>query len=234
MNLYRSEYHIYVFMDPSENGGTYKSYKFINKPIYIQIGYESDSKNTIIKTALEIRKEYNITAHYYKYFDYITFKEAQIVISRLVDTIGIKELGTGPLLNGHLNEVIFTDDNGNTYSKFGIPIKKKFGWPKGRKQSEEHIKKRSESLKGFVFSKERNEKIRQHMLNRKTPSWIYNNEHRALSWIVISPNGRYQHVHNLTQFCRENGLSQPSMSKIASGIRKTYKGWKCKKVSWFR
>lgn len=47
-------------------------------------------------------------------------------------------------------------------------------------------------------------------------------------WLVISPNGAQQRLHNLTQFCRDNNLNQGAMAALGRGTS-TYphKGWCC-------
>lgn len=42
----------------------------------------------------------------------------------------------------------------------------------------------------------------------------------------IDPNGITYNTNNLTQFCREHGLDQASMSSVHSGAYRQYKGWK--------
>lgn len=49
-------------------------------------------------------------------------------------------------------------------------------------------------------------------------------------YIVISPEGYSFEVCGLKQFCRANGLSSGSMSEVASGKRRQYKGWKCRRI----
>lgn len=41
----------------------------------------------------------------------------------------------------------------------------------------------------------------------------------------ISPDGKEINVYNLNQFCKDNGLIQSSMSRVASGKHKQHKGW---------
>lgn len=42
----------------------------------------------------------------------------------------------------------------------------------------------------------------------------------------ISPSGNIVKVLNLSEFARENGLSQPHLSSVCSGKRKSHKGWR--------
>jgi len=47
------------------------------------------------------------------------------------------------------------------------------------------------------------------------------------TWQLIDPEGRNFETSNLSEFCRKYNLNQGSMSAIAQGKQKTYKGWKC-------
>jgi group I intron endonuclease len=46
-------------------------------------------------------------------------------------------------------------------------------------------------------------------------------------WLVVSPNGDQQRLHNLTQFCRDNNLNQGAMASVGRGTKPSYKGWSC-------
>lgn len=45
-------------------------------------------------------------------------------------------------------------------------------------------------------------------------------------WKFTSPKCEIVEIYNLNKFCAENGLSQGKMSLVASGKRKSHKGWK--------
>lgn len=47
-------------------------------------------------------------------------------------------------------------------------------------------------------------------------------------WIVTDSDGREYLIHNLAAFCREHGLSNGNMSRVAQGVYKQSKGWKCR------
>lgn len=47
------------------------------------------------------------------------------------------------------------------------------------------------------------------------------------TWQLINPEGTNFETKNLSEFCRKHNLNQGSMSAIAQGKQKTYKGWKC-------
>lgn len=46
-------------------------------------------------------------------------------------------------------------------------------------------------------------------------------------WIVVDPSGKQTEIKNLTSFCRNYNLSDGHMIKVAKGIRKQHKGYKC-------
>ncbi len=53
---------------------------------------------------------------------------------------------------------------------------------------------------------------------------------RIAKWIIIAPTGETFEIQNLTKFCRENGLDQGHLSKVAAGKLNSYKQFKCQKV----
>lgn len=69
------------------------------------------------------------------------------------------------------------------------------------------------AMKGRKLTVEQVEKVRNHF-NQK--------------WIVTNPDGESFEIIGLSQFCRENNLSQGHMHSVASGKRNHHKGWKCK------
>jgi len=49
----------------------------------------------------------------------------------------------------------------------------------------------------------------------------------AKRWIVISPQGEVFHIESLRQFCRQMGLSDGAMVRVADGNLRQHKGWRC-------
>lgn len=51
-------------------------------------------------------------------------------------------------------------------------------------------------------------------------------------WIVISPSGEEQLIHNLSAFCNSLGLLSSKLAEVADGKnnRTHHKGWKCRRV----
>lgn len=51
---------------------------------------------------------------------------------------------------------------------------------------------------------------------------------RVKNYLITSPEGVNQLVSGLTKFCRDNNLSQPAMTGVATGKRNHHKGWLCR------
>lgn len=49
-------------------------------------------------------------------------------------------------------------------------------------------------------------------------------------WRIIDPNGHEMIIENLTKFCRQLGLDQGHMTKVAQGKLTTHKGYHCSKM----
>lgn len=43
---------------------------------------------------------------------------------------------------------------------------------------------------------------------------------------LVSPSGDIVSFFNISQFCRDNGLSQPNITSVLNGRRKSHKGWR--------
>jgi len=60
------------------------------------------------------------------------------------------------------------------------------------------------------------------------------NKHKdkiSMEWTVLDPYGQKTKIKNLSQFCQQNNLSRPILSKVAKGQRRHYKGWQCKYIN---
>lgn len=100
---------------------------------------------------------------------------------------------------------------------------------RGKKLSDEQIAKMKLSLKGRVFSQEHRDRIGlAHKGRIHSPESIAKYaETRSEWWIVITPEGTEMKIKNLKAFCRDNGLDQRHMSKVANGKAKHHKQWRC-------
>lgn len=52
----------------------------------------------------------------------------------------------------------------------------------------------------------------------------------SLAYVVTAPDGTEITVQNLTQFCRDHGLSPANLGATSRGLRNHHKGWKCRKI----
>jgi hypothetical protein len=98
---------------------------------------------------------------------------------------------------------------------------------KGVPKSEEHRKKIGEKSKGRSPSQETREKLMQH--NLKEDVLRHNIECKQKEYIVTTPDGEEIEVINLSDFCKDTNLDRCKMYSVASGDRKTHKGYKCRK-----
>lgn len=122
---------------------------------------------------------------------------------------------------------------GRCYSATSNETRAKIGLAnKGKKASPETIKRLSESHKGFKVADGTKEKLS--ILNKGKKS--HHNTNKAASskvckkYVFISPEGKEVVIINMRKFCLENNLGIPSMSYLATGKKKIYKGWRCKEV----
>lgn len=125
--------------------------------------------------------------------------------------------------------------------------RKMSSWQVGRKLPLEHRKRLSETRRGRKVSaetkallsairanppQELRDKWSAALKGRKRPPEVVakSAETRSQRFIVIMPDGTEIAIKGLAKFCRENGLDQGSMSAVATGRRKHYKGWQCRHI----
>lgn len=86
----------------------------------------------------------------------------------------------------------------------------------GRIHSDESKRKRSEKLKGYIWS--------------ETQKDIWAKSQRPQGYpTIVSPEGiEYSEIVNMTTFCREHGLSWRTMGNIVNGKGVSHKGWHVK------
>ena len=56
-------------------------------------------------------------------------------------------------------------------------------------------------------------------------------ERASRNWLVTSPDGVQKRIRNMSAFCQEHGLSDSAMNLVASGRRRSHKGWKCERIA---
>lgn len=88
---------------------------------------------------------------------------------------------------------------------------KRFGMAnKGKKLTEEHKRKVSESLMGHVQPESQKKKVAEKL---------------SKEYMITDPQGNTFKIKNLNAFARENGLDQGNLMKVAGGKMKQSKGY---------
>ena len=98
---------------------------------------------------------------------------------------------------------------------------------KGKPKSEEHRRRIGDAHRGRTIKEETKQKLREHNLKEEVRE--KNRRSKMQVWIVTRPDGVEEEVEDLTLYCEENGLLRSKMYSVASGARKTHKGFKCRK-----
>lgn len=93
----------------------------------------------------------------------------------------------------------------------------------GKHLTASHRNKISEANKGRVFTKEHRKRIS----DSKKGKSLGSDNILSKIYIITFPDGRNEVIKGLSQFCKDNGLSQGHMSSCANGKRKSHKGFKC-------
>lgn len=81
---------------------------------------------------------------------------------------------------------------------------------KGVPKTKEHKRKLSESHKGVRHSEETKKKL---------------SDHFSKEWDITFPDGHQEIIMNLRKFCKENNLNYGNAQHVASGRKKTHKGF---------
>jgi len=98
----------------------------------------------------------------------------------------------------------------------------------GKTLTKEHKQKISKAHKGKVLSKETVDKMISYRTGRKLTEICkekISKSHSKNTYELKNINGIILVIKNLSQFCKENNLSQSYFSRMLKGERKTYKGW---------
>lgn len=127
---------------------------------------------------------------------------------------------------------------------------------KGKTFSSEHRQKLSESRIGKCLTDETKKKIgltskgRYHSFKTKNKLSLINSgvnhpqygkkQHEAwlkkridsmsFNWLIIDPYGKKLVIKNMNAFCKKSNLLSSSMYEVAKGLRRSCKGFKCKRI----
>jgi group I intron endonuclease len=108
----------------------------------------------------------------------------------------------------------------NTKSKIGMSNK-------GKVRTEEWLKNSSEAHKGWIPSEETRQKWRDAFSGKRPSENTIQGaiEHNQKTFTLLNPDGEFVTFTNMKRFCMENDLSNSKLCLVASGKRKTHKGW---------
>lgn len=151
-------------------------------------------------------------------------KDFVVILIEVVDSLTVEEL--------RARETYWIDHFHSSDRMTGYNIHRKGDWSVGTlseetkaKISNKHKgKKMPESFRANISAANKGKKPAPHATQKAI-------EARQKEYKVTDPSGSATLVMNLSQFCREHALNQFSMYSIASGRRKTHKGWKCEHVT---
>ena len=83
------------------------------------------------------------------------------------------------------------------------------------------------AAQGRIVTEETKQKLREYNLRKDVLK--KNIESKQKEWIIITPDGNEEFVVNLSDYCKERGLSSSKMYSVASGDRNHHKGYKCRR-----
>jgi hypothetical protein len=67
--------------------------------------------------------------------------------------------------------------------------------------------------------------------NKGIPMRPESKDKMSIDWALTDPEGNEYQIRNLKEFCKNHGLDTPLMHHVATGKRKTHRGWTCRRLS---
>lgn len=206
----------------------YRITNLINDKIYIGQTIESLSKRWRRHTWVSTKKRnaMAITSAIIKYGQE-NFIIEQIDTAENIEDLNIKEEYYIKYYNS-ISPNGYNIKYGGNNRKLSEETKLKIGISnKGKTITEETRKKLSESHKGWVPSEETRQKWRDAFGGKRPSDNTINAaiEKNQKTFTLLSPDGELITFTNMKRFCIENDLSNSKLCLVASGKRRSHKGW---------
>lgn len=104
---------------------------------------------------------------------------------------------------------------------------------KGRTKTPEQCKQMSEARKGISRGPNTPEHCKNISIGtkgvKKLPAQVEKMaETKRKGYIVVSPEGQEFLIKGIRKFCESHNLHNAAMIKVAQGVQKAHKGWKCR------
>ncbi len=120
----------------------------------------------------------------------------------------------------------------NTSPTAGSSLGGKYPEGRGRKWTLEQRQAMSEHRKRNPIPPEQRANITAALKGRKPSKATLDASFQvhAKHFVVTDPSGHEQVIFGLGRFCDEQGLSRRAMSQVASGAKRSHRGWTCRRV----
>lgn len=227
-----NKFYIYIYFDQRKPGRyVYGKYVFDYEPFYVGKGSGSRIEKHLTESKMfrinknkcnkirDIINETKTNPLAFKYVEFLFEKEAYLLETDIIKTIGRIDLKTGPLTNkndgGH---------GGKNSGNLSPESRKKLGdFTRGKTYEEIWGLEKAERLKEIIRNNNKTRPVSQATRDKMSD--------RGMVWEVISPQGVSFVVKSLTKFCKKNNLTLTLMHHVAINKQTHHKGWKCKRIS---